>query len=252
MKNIFHILNGDALKTQLPATILGEIIIARLCLVDGPVAAATESELYKIRAAFISGNYPGYSEIEVLNNTVLEMRKVESIPEGSTVHLWFEDDLFCQVNFWFILHLLLKHHKKYDLYLVRPKEGCEYSFGRMNQDELIESLDNKLVISKEEQILLSQFWRLYQQNNLIALRKLTGGLEEKFPFLLSALEAHQDRCVHPSRPKVAILKIIEALKTDKFGPVFQAFCQQEKIYGFGDLQVKRLFDEVQKERIENS
>ena len=33
----FHILNGDALKSQFPERILGEIIVARECLVDGPV-----------------------------------------------------------------------------------------------------------------------------------------------------------------------------------------------------------------------
>jgi hypothetical protein len=29
-----------------------------------------------------------------------------------------------------------------------------------------------------------------------------------------------------------------------FGTVFQEFCKRESIYGFGDLQVKRIFDEV--------
>jgi len=248
MKQTFHILNGDVLKSQLPSTVLGELIVARLCLVDGPVAAGTEAELYKIRAAFISGNYPGFSEMDYLNNTVSEMRKVAAIPENSTVHLWFEDDLFCQVNFWFILHLLFQNHKKYKLFLIRPKEDTEHSFGTMNQEALSKALENKVIIAGEEQILLSQFWKLYQQNKLTQLRKLAGELESKFPFLLPAIRAHQDRCVHPGRPKVAIFRIMKALNTDEFGPVFRTFCQQEKIYGFGDLQVRRLFDEVKKER----
>ncbi len=248
MNQIFHILNGDALKSQLPTTISGEIIVARLCLVDGPVAAASEEDLYKIRAAFISENYPGFSKMDCLNNTVSEMGKIKEIPEKSTVNLWFEDDLFCQVNFWFILHLLFQNNQDYNIYLVRPKADSAYSFGEMNQSELVQALDNKLIISKEAQILLSQFWRLYQQNELSQLLKLAGELESEFPFLLPAIRAHQDRCVQPGRPKAAILSIMEELDTDAFGLVFQAFCQREKIYGFGDLQVKRLFDEVQKER----
>ncbi len=252
MKKKIHILTGDALKSQLPSTVSGEIIVARLCLVDGPVAAASEEDLYKIRASFISENYPGFSKMDCLNNTVLEMRKVEEIPENSTVNLWFEDDLFCQVNFWFILHLLFQNNKNYNLYLVRPKADSAYSFGTMNQSELMQALDNKLIISNKALILLSQFWRLYQQNELSQLLKLAGELESEFPFLLPAIRAHQDRCVQPGRPKAAILSIIEKLDTDAFVPVFQAFCEQEKIYGFGDLQVKRLFDEVQKERIEKN
>lgn len=251
MNQIFHILNGDALKEQFPAAIPGEIIIARLCLVDGPVAAATESELYKIHAAFICEVYPGFSEKECLNSIVSEMQKVEEIPGDSTVNLWFEDDLFCQVNFWFMMHLLSQKGKKYQLNLVRPKKGAEYSFGAMNQGELVQAIDNKIVIASDEQISLSRFWRLYQQNKLSELIRLSELLSDRYPFLLPAVRAHQDRCVQPGRPKQAIRAIMEELQTEEFGPVFRAFCQREKIYGYGDLQVKRLFDEVLKERSGN-
>ena len=38
---VYHILNGDALKEQLP-TLSGEVIVFRECLVEGPVKAADE------------------------------------------------------------------------------------------------------------------------------------------------------------------------------------------------------------------
>jgi hypothetical protein len=34
------------------------------------------------------------------------------------------------------------------------------------------------------------------------------------------------------------------LETNSFGEVFKEFNKRESIYGFGDLQVKRLFDEI--------
>jgi hypothetical protein len=41
---------------------------------------------------------------------------------------------------------------------------------------------------------------------------------------------------------------MEDLETDEFGPVFKEFNKRESIYGFGDLQVKRIFDEIKNNR----
>jgi len=243
----YHILNGDCLNEQLPAAISGERIIARLCLVDGPVVAATDETLFKLRATFISENYPGFSEKDYRNKTVSELQRIKHLPENATINLWFEDDLFCQVNFWFVLHLIAQNNKKYTLNLVRPKIHSEYAFGRMSQVELMQAFDNKVVIMKKEQVVLGKFWKLYQKNDLLQMLDLAKRVQLQFPFLLPATKAQQDRLSEPRRSKTAILRIIQELDTREFGPVFKVFCQQEKIYGFGDLQVRRLFDEVIKD-----
>jgi hypothetical protein len=46
------------------------------------------------------------------------------------------------------------------------------------------------------------------------------------------------------RPMNSLIGIIKDLHTTEFRPVFKEFCTREGIYGFGDLQVKRLFDEI--------
>ncbi len=38
---------------------------------------------------------------------------------------------------------------------------------------------------------------------------------------------------------------MEGLQTQNFGLIFREFCKREGIYGFGDLQVKRLLEEIQ-------
>jgi len=40
---------------------------------------------------------------------------------------------------------------------------------------------------------------------------------------------------------------MKELETQDFGPVFREFTKRESIYGYGDLQVKRLFDELLQE-----
>jgi len=46
------------------------------------------------------------------------------------------------------------------------------------------------------------------------------------------------------RPVQSLKEIKEELKTDDFGIIFREFSKREAIYGFGDLQVKRLLDEL--------
>ncbi len=244
----FHILNGDALKEQFPSDILGEKVVARLCLVDGPVAAETDEELFKIRAAFISESFPEYAPEDYLNMVVLEIQGLKNIPEHSTINLWFEDDLFCQVNLWFMLYFISKNNKNFKLNLVRPHKHSEYAFGGMSEEALVKAYHDKLSITSEDLEILQAFWNLYQKNKLSELLNLAQKVKNKFPFLIPAISAQQDRLSDPSRPKAAIYQIMKTLKTDKFPPVFKAFCQQESIYGFGDFQVKRIFDEVISEK----
>lgn len=242
MSKIFNILNGDALKEQFPSAILGEKIVARLCLVDGPVEGGTVEDLFAVRAKFIAENYPGFTEADYFKYA-LETRTIQEIPANSTINLWFEDDLFCQVNFWFILDFI-KKDQNYTINLVRPMKHSEYAFGGMNEGELIQAFDNKIQLTEIDQKTLKQFWNAYQENDLLELLILADEVKAKFPFLKPAIYAHLDRLSKQSRPKTALKEIIKELKTDKFGLVFQAFCKRESIYGFGDLQVKRLYDEI--------
>lgn len=46
------------------------------------------------------------------------------------------------------------------------------------------------------------------------------------------------------RPIQSLITIMKELDTEEFGPVLREFNKRESIYGFGDLQVKRLFDEI--------
>jgi hypothetical protein len=74
-------------------------------------------------------------------------------------------------------------------------------------------------------------------------------LAVKYPFLKPAIQANIDQIPttdNPDRPVQSLMNIINELKTNEFGPVFRLFCQRESIYGFGDLQVKRIFEEINK------
>ena len=251
MRKQYHILNGDSLKERFPDKIEGELIVARECLVDGNVEERDLSELYRSRAQFISENYEGYKVKDYYGTTVPEFHKIQNITEDSDINLWFEDDLFCQVNLWFVLNLIYENYKNQQVFLVRPKTNYEYNFGAMNSEELLNEFWNKINIELFELKELSKLWRLYQQNDCDEMIRIAERLNNRFPFLIDAIGAHRDRLPQDGdlgRPTQTLMQIIDELNTVEFGPVFKEFNKREGIYGFGDLQLKRMLDEIKKNR----
>jgi hypothetical protein len=82
--------------------------------------------------------------------------------------------------------------------------------------------------------------------------KIKMVLKAVYPFISTAIKAHVARIPSESnlgQPAQTLLQILGELGTEEFGPVFQEFSKRESIYGFGDLQVKRLLDELKKARL---
>lgn len=244
--NTYHILNGDSLKAQFPKTLSGELIIARECLVDGNVQGKNLHELLANRAEYLE-SYPEVPEGEYYRTTLPEINKIRDIPQGSTVYCWFEEDLFCQVNFWFILHLFSKIEAGDKIYLVRPSKGNEYSFAHMNTEALTIAFQQASLITEGEFQYLSKLWRLYQDKNFDEMLIIGKKLEVKYNFLVPAILAEKDRLPDSSgfgRPERTLIAIMNELNSEEFSSVFKLFMQRESIYSFGDLQVNRMLNEL--------
>ena len=245
-----HILNGDSLKSFLPESVQGELIVARECLIDGDVRGETLDELFANRAKFI-GSYGDFTPQDYFEKTVVEIKKITIIEPDSEIYCWFEHDLFCQVNFWFVIALLQTHSKNCAIYFVQPNVGNEYSFAHMNQAELTTAYQNALRISSNELTWLSQMWPLYQglhaKNNCAPIFNIAKKLALRFPFLSAAIKAQQERSPDESgygRPERRLLSLIKELNSTDFIKIFRSFSQSETIYSFGDMQIKRMLDSL--------
>ena len=241
-----HILNGDALKDQFPSSLKGELIVAKECLVDGNVSAHSLDELFNLRATFLKENY-GSTEEFYHNLVASEFKKILSLPENSVINLWFEDDLFCQINLWFISSLIEEFVSPKKVFLVRPHTNLQYGFGGLDSEGLVKTYKIRSELSQQDLILFSSLWKSYQNNNHQEILKSSQNNSEKFPFLPEAAKANvkrfpKDRSV--GRPEQTLLNIMKEIGSDEFGPVFQEFHKRESIYGFGDLQVKKMFDQL--------
>ena len=249
MCKIYHILNGDSLRQQFPKDLQGEILVTRECLIDGDVKANGIEELFDTRAKFINSCYSNGSVTFYNQNVVTEFIKMQNIPDGADVNLWFEDDLFCQVNFWFVMNLLSNTLDNRTFFLIRPKVGSEYSFAEMNTTELIEAYKNRKTIELSEARMIGELWNFYQLNDFEKMITNAEKLNSKFDFLLPAIQAHIDRTPvggKTGRVTQTLVSIINDLGTTEFTPVYKEFSKREKIYGFGDIQIKRFLEEIKR------
>ena len=245
MPEIYHVLNGDALKFQFPKNIKGEQIVTRECFVDGPASASRSRTFWEVRAEFMSKNYDT-SMTEYTKKSMLELKKIKEIDAGAEVNLWFEEDLFCQVNMWFVAAELQASNHKLDVFWVKPEPNNWRGFGWANPNELMSFYERRIVLNEKSLAGLASMWMGYQHHDFNKLRLLGEELSDIFKQLPNVVEAHIDRFPEQGlgRPQQRLVEIMDDLDTQNFETVFKVFCETEGIYGFGDMQVKRLFDEI--------
>ncbi|MBA6232990.1 MULTISPECIES: hypothetical protein [unclassified Colwellia] len=117
----------------------------------------------------------------------------------------------------------------------------------MSQEELITAFNSASIIETLECKRLGNLWAHYQQKNFDEMLNIADSHSDKFPFLLPAINAEIDRLPDDSgygRPERQLLLTMKNLETQDFATVYRVFHQNEAIYRFGDLQVKRMFDEL--------
>lgn len=241
----YLILNGDALLEHFPNELRGQKIICRECLIDGDTSGQTLTELFQTRSRFLASAYPDVILPNYEEHVVSEFEKILNLPENADVTLWFEDDVFCQVNLWFVTFLLTQNQKTLKIYLARPGEKSPYGFHAFSNEELQELYQNRQPVY--DLTKFTALWSAYQNNYLLTLRQRAKELQNDWPFVLPAAEAVI--ALSPTdgshgRPYETMKTIMKELDTKEFRPVFHEFSKREAIYGFGDLQVKRLYEKV--------
>jgi hypothetical protein len=247
---IFHILNGDALAEKFPKeAIEGELIVFRECLVEGPLDGEAPADFWQTRAQFIGEAY-GEIPVGYQAKVVAEVEKIRRIPGGAEVNLWFEHDLFCQVNTWFVMSLLQARKANILVNRVMPQveTGTDvwHGFGPADGEKLVASYWNRVPLTRTDLALGKDLWEAYRHHDLGRLEALAGGEPKSFPYLGEVVQAHLERYPKAGRkPRpVAVLSDIVSAGTTGFPAIYREFFRREGIYGFGDSQVRNLLAQV--------
>jgi hypothetical protein len=245
---VYHILNGDSLAHSFPdSKIEGDIIVAREGLIEGDLSGKDLQELWRTRA-----NYMEISEAGYHDKVVREFEKVINSPDNNEFNLWFEYDLFCQVNMWFTIYIIKslpvkkKVYAVYTSYLDRNHKHFWNGFGHANSDELKICFADRIPLNDVDIQLGHDLWNTYKSNNLEDLIRIAESQTLAFPYLQEVVKAHIDRFPKDEtkgKPERVIEDIMQSGSTE-FHEVFKEFWERESIYGFGDTQFKHLFDKV--------
>lgn len=245
---IYNILNGDSLAYSFPdAKIEGDIIVAREALMDGDLSGDNLNDFWRSRA-----KYHGSTEAEYHNNVAKEFEKIINAPDGAELNLWFEYDLFCQVNMWFVISIIksLSIKKKvyavYTSYLSRNDKQFWNGFGQATSSELRICFAGRILLNDVDLKLGQDLWSAYKNDNFEELIHLAKNQSPAFPYLQEVVKAHVERFPKngtKGRPERVLEEITKNISTD-FHQVFKEFWSRESIYGFGDTQLKELYDKV--------
>jgi hypothetical protein len=249
---VYHILNGDSLAYSFPnAKIEGDIIVVREGLIDGDLSGDNLHDFWHSRA-----KYMGLTDAEYHDKAVSEFEKIINAPENSEFNLWFEYDLFCQVNLWFVISIInslpvkKKVYAVYTSYLDKTSKQFWNGFGPANSDELKVCYASRISLSEADINFGQQLWKAYKNGNLEELTNLSRHQSLAFPYLQEVVKAHVDSFPKDGtrgRPEKVIEDITKNISTD-FHQVFKEFWSRESIYGFGDSQLIHLYDKVMHDR----
>jgi hypothetical protein len=219
--NPFHILNGDCLADQLRQTkINNDFIVCRECLIDGNLDASSLSDFWTIRAKYFADNYnipvQGY-----FNKTVSEFEKLSTLPDNSEVCLWFENDLFCQTNMWFVISIL-SYHPTFKIFRVFPvsenKADMWKGFGNASPEKLEQAYNSRIQFLPLDIELGKSLWTAYRDDDFEKLKELAKSQSGCFEYLEEVCQAHIDRFPtdkSSGRPDKVVKEIIETISTKR-------------------------------------
>lgn len=247
MNKTIHVLNGDAIVPIFNnAEIKGDRVIWREMLCDGPLDSTVASdEFWKKRYAFFEEKYE-IQKLDYFDKTIKELLKVEDLANYDELVMWFEYDLFCQVNLMALCSFLLQNYRKDVLYYlvcvgkVKGKESFQ-SLSDFSAKEYQTLYTNKIKITRSNLLFMDQCWKLYVNNNYDALKDFNFNKYSKFRYLQGAINQHLKR--FPNKKGIheieeTLLKLINE-KPYTATEIVAKMLEWQKlntVYGFGDLQ----------------
>ncbi len=244
--SILHITNGDTTTNRIQKlNFQGNIITWREMLCEGktPVDVGSEN-FWKTRFYFLKSSYK-VSKQRFIDYTVKEYRSLCNQKEQDEIVLWFEYDLFCQINMLAVISWLKRYRKGRQISLICCGEINNqeklFSLNELTNSELKELYNNRTQLTKDDIEYADYIWQLYCSDNPLQLESASKiNINTTFNYLEKALKSHLLR--FPSVNNGLNHLENNILKTVKNNPfkskieLVNKLLRNQEIYGFGDIQ----------------
>lgn len=182
-KSLLHVTNGDATVSALRAAGFAEPILPwRDLLHDGPVPAVPEGELRQVRARFIADESYGDYERVLADFAARDHRLEQNV--GGTYTLWFESDLYDQLQIVEILRRLsLLGCDPADITIM----SAAATPGEFDHDPDLRSRQpTRQAISAETPELAAAAWTAFTSDDPGGLGEIARTTSFELPFLADA------------------------------------------------------------------
>lgn len=224
----YHVLNEDALGGHFPDNILGERVVWREALIDGPLA---DENFFEAREAFIN-SVIGSDQSDYKSKVLEEFKKLNTAAAGSRIYLWFEDDLFCQVNYWFLVFEL--KDRQFELFRVFP-DPDDFYFNSTSSQTLTQCFHISEEISNSEAQTIAALWQHFKINRALPTDFRTETVRH-IRELSAAL-----KYMNSGHLKSELRQIYD--EKGNFSALLDYFRDHHHIYSLGDVQIKRLLEQ---------
>jgi len=222
------------------------LLVWRELLVDGLVNNDVGSDTFWMQRYDFFEKELGVTKLEYYDKIIKELIKIEDLSNYKEVVLWFEFDLFCQVNLLALCSYLLKYYRKditYYLICVGNDKGKEklQTLADYAPENYKYLLENKVKLTRNDLLFADQCWEMYVRNNREELKQFNFDKNKKFTYLQLAMNQHLMRFSNTNRLNQINTKFLEIIDSASLNEkqIVRALLKWQRdntVYGFGDLQ----------------
>jgi hypothetical protein len=205
-------------------------------LCEGPIAADIEA-MIDVRAAWIAAEMG--ADAADYRRDWARCRQTLDAGRYDEIALWFEQDLFCAVNLWYVLPPLSQAGARVSLVYPSLGMGALGTTPPARYGPLLEARVEVTPAAGDEAALA---WAAYAAPEPIGVSALAAAPERELPFVTAAMRLHAgrfpDRATGLSEPEAITLTAV-ARGEREFTPLFRTVRANPTLagHGMGDLQL---------------
>lgn len=245
MSSYLHITNGDCTTEILEnLQIEGKIITWREMLCEGKTTTDVGSEdFWKTRFDFLNNTYK-VTKKTFIDFTLKEYRNLCKQNQDEIV-LWFDYDLFCQINMLAVISWLKRYRKGRKITLIQcgNEEGFEKPVGyaHLSKESLLNLYHNRVTLTQDDIEYADYIWQLYCSDSPLRLETVHKlNPSSPFIYLTDAINAHLQRfpSIENGLNKIENI-ILSTTQENNFknkNNLLHSLLKNQEIYGFGDVQ----------------
>ncbi|MFN0159056.1 MAG: hypothetical protein ACKVRP_13415 [Bacteroidota bacterium] len=241
---MLHILNGDAAAELVRHSDVGGVVVPwRESLMTGPTPEGLPlTQWIDIRTKHLSEAYeadPDHCRYDLQR----QIESLHSFIDHEEVILWFDRDLFCQVNLWYLLHWFsTRKHESVRLSIVglekHPDLHLQSGIGSLDSKSMRAFFDQRTPLTDAHLALGSRAWIAYCSPDPMTLERAVDFNTSALPFVKDVLLRHLERFPSTRNGLGRIEnRILELLSTGcvSFNEVYEGISNNDTD-GLGDYQ----------------